>query len=75
MSVVITLAEAKEHLQVGATGENTKIQECIEAAENAVENWCGLYLRIPAEAVVEDFDGGEARFYLRYRPVGAIRPW
>ncbi len=72
MSQIINLGMAKEHLQVGATGENTKIQDCIDAAEMSIENWCGLYMRVPAVAVVEYFDGGSDRFYLRYRPVAAI---
>lgn len=69
--VLITLAEAKLHLNIGTgdTGHDTEIQSFIDAATPVVEHVCGP---IVGSAYAESYDGGLAYISLRHNPVQVV---
>jgi uncharacterized phiE125 gp8 family phage protein len=66
----ITLAQAKEHLEVGHTGQDTVVQMLIDGAEDWVERHCGVLLT--SQSVTDDLDGGTAILWPRHKPVTAV---
>lgn len=67
---LITLANAKEYLQVYHSREQVTIQVLLDAAEGIVSRLCGVYLS--ASAIVdftEDLDGGGKRLWPTRRPI------
>jgi uncharacterized phiE125 gp8 family phage protein len=55
---LVTLAEAKAHLQLTTTAEDTILQVYIEAAESYVQAYTGTHFNLaPSTAVADNLDG------------------
>lgn len=67
---VITLALAKEHLQIAHARQDNVIQAYLDGAEGWIEERLGVKLATGAR--VEDLDGGDDHLYLTFRPATAI---
>lgn len=70
MAEPLTATEAKAHLRVTTTAEDTLITSYIVAAREWVENWTGHVL--VSRAITETFGEWGDYLTLRYRPVTAL---
>lgn len=64
------LAETKEFLQVGYSEQDTFIQTAIDAAEEYVEEYCGL--KLSQASRVDLVDGGGRSLWPPGRPVASV---
>ena len=67
---VVTLALAKQYLQIAHTAQDLVVQAMLDAAEDYIERYCGCKLANASHE--EDLDGGELALHPTYLPLTAI---
>lgn len=67
---IITLAEAKAHLNITSSTQDTELQAFVDRASDVVEHASGCYYRTSTQ--VETFDGGVSAVVLSRLPVASL---
>lgn len=70
---IVTVALAKQYLQIGHSSEDDVLQVFIDAAEDFVEKYCGIAVyEADGGSVTEYLDGGDYNLWPTSRPVNSV---
>lgn len=69
-TLLVTLADAKEHVRVTTTATDTQLQNMVEVASDACQQYTGRTWA--TTTVTETHDGGKTAVALRARPIQSI---